>query len=106
MNDVDDPGALAAADPHDALGIVERTPEQWREAITRARSCTGLPTRHGISSIVYCGMGGSGIAGDVLAAVSSGSGTVPVQVVKGYKVPAWTGPNTLVFCASYSGNTE
>lgn len=106
MNDLDDPGVFAAADPQDALGIVERTPEQWREAITRAQSCEGLPTRHGINGIVYCGMGGSGIAGDVLAAISAEGGTVPVAVVKGYSVPAWTGPNTLVFCASYSGNTE
>ena len=106
MIDLDDPGTLAAADPHDALGIVERTPEQWLEGITRARSCEGLPTRHGISGVVYCGMGGSGIAGDVLAAIAAESGTVPVSVVKGYKVPAWAGPNTLVLCVSYSGNTE
>src|SRR5437868_13782502 len=51
-------------------------------------------------------MGGSGIAGDVLAAIAAEEGTVPVTVVKGYKLPAWTGPNTLVLCASYSGNTE
>ena len=62
MNDLDDPGSLAAVDPHDALGAVERIPEQWLEAITRARSCEGLPTRHGINGIVYCGMGGSGLA--------------------------------------------
>ena len=107
MNDLDDPGALAAADPHDALGIVERTPEQWREAVTRAQSSRAdLPTRHGINGIVYCGMGGSGIAGDVLAAIAAETGTVPVTVVKGYKLPAWVGPNTLVLCASYSGNTQ
>jgi glucose/mannose-6-phosphate isomerase len=107
VNDLDDPGGFAEADPHDALGIVEQTPEQWREAVTRARSSSDdLPTRHGISSVVYCGMGGSGIAGDVLAAIAAETGTVPVTVVKGYKLPAWTGPNTLVLCASYSGNTE
>jgi glucose/mannose-6-phosphate isomerase len=105
--DLDDPGSLAAADPHDALGIVERTPEQWSEAVTSARASRDqLPTRHGINGIVYCGMGGSGIAGDVLAAIAAETGTVAVTVVKGYKVPAWVGPNTLVLCASYSGNTE
>jgi len=106
VNDLDDPGALAAVDPHDALGAVERIPEQWLEAITRAQSCDGLPTRHGINGIVYCGMGGSGIGGDVLEAIATETGSVPVTVVKGYRLPAWTGPNTLVICASYSGNTE
>jgi len=106
VNDLDDPGALAAVDPHDALGTVERIPEQWLEAITRARSCDGLPTRHGINGLVYCGMGGSGIGGDILAAIAGETGSVPVTVVKGYQLPAWIGPNTLVICASYSGNTE
>ena len=106
MNDLDDPGALAAVDPHDSLGAVERTPEQWLEAITRARSCEGLPTRHGINGVVYCGMGGSGVGGDILAAIAAETGSVPVTVVKGYRLPAWTGPNTLVICASYSGTTE
>jgi glucose/mannose-6-phosphate isomerase len=106
VNDLDDPGSLAAVDPHDALGAVERTPEQWLEAITRAQLCEGLPTRHGINGIVYCGMGGSGIGGDVLAAIAAETGSVPVTVIKGYRLPAWTGPNTLVICASYSGNTE
>jgi len=106
VNDLDDSGTLAAVDPQDALGAVERMPEQWLEAITRARSCDGLPTRHGISSILYCGMGGSGVAGDVLAAIARETGTVPVTVVKGYHIPSWVGPNTLVICGSYSGNTE
>ena len=106
MNDLDDPGTLAEADPQDALGAVERMPEQWLEAVTRARSCDGLPTRFGINGVVYCGMGGSGVAGDVLASIAWESGTVPVTVVKGYHLPSWVGPNTLVICGSYSGNTE
>jgi glucose/mannose-6-phosphate isomerase len=106
VNDLDDRGALAAADPQDALGAVERMPEQWLEAVTRARSADGLPTRHGINGVVYCGMGGSGIGGDILSAIAWETGTVPVTVVKGYHIPAWVGPNTLVICASYSGNTE
>jgi glucose/mannose-6-phosphate isomerase len=105
--DLDDQAALEAADPQDALGAVERTPEQWLEAITRARAVApDLPSRHGIGGIVYCGMGGSGIAGDVLAAIAAETSTVPVDVAKGYRLPSWAGPNTLVICASYSGNTE
>jgi len=105
--DLDDQAALVAADPGDALGAVERTPQQWLEAVTRARaSAAELPTRHGITDVVYCGMGGSGIAGDVLAAIAADSSPVPFEIVKGYRLPSWVGPNTLVLCASYSGNTE
>jgi len=103
--DLDDPSALRAADPSDALGALERIDEQWVEATRRARAADCLPTRHGITGVVHCGMGGSGIAGDVLAAVAFGRGGAPVTVVKGYHVPAWVGPNTLVIVSSHSGNT-
>jgi glucose/mannose-6-phosphate isomerase len=106
VTDLDDTVAIASADPSDALGVVERTSVQWAEAITRARATDELPIRHGINSIVYCGMGGSGIAGNVLAALAEESGIVPVTVVKGYHLPAYAGANSLVVCASYSGNTE
>ena len=31
---------------------------------------------------------------------------VPAAVVRGYELPAWVGPSTLVVAVSYSGNTE
>jgi len=104
--DLDDLASIEQHDPHDALGVVERTSEQWREAMARARAATGLPTKHGITAIIYCGMGGSGIAGDVLCAIAATSSSVPAAVCKGYRLPAWVNQNTLVICASYSGNTE
>ena len=106
MIDLDDLAALRDADPSDALGTLERIDEQWVEAMRRARAVVGLPTRHGIGTTLVCGMGGSGIAGDVLDAVARGRGGSPVTVVKGYQLPEWVGPNTLVIACSYSGNTE
>ncbi len=103
---LDDPSTYASVDRADALGVVEATADQWAEAVRRAREPEDLPSGAGITGIVYCGMGGSGIAGDVLAAVAAEHGTVPVTVTKGYTVPAFTGPDTLVIATSYSGNTE
>jgi glucose/mannose-6-phosphate isomerase len=59
-----------------------------------------------LSRIVVCGMGGSGISGDVLQAVAAPVAPVPITVVKGYELPAFVGPETLVFAVSYSGGTE
>lgn len=106
MIDLDDLGAIAAGDPSDALGAAERVADQWAEGVRRARAANGLPSQRGITSVVYCGMGGSGIAGDVLAAIAAPTSAMPVTVVKGYTLPAFAGPNSLVICASYSGNTE
>jgi len=52
------------------------------------------------------GMGGSGIAGDVLAALCGVESPVPITVVKGYTLPGWVGANDLVCGVSCSGTTE
>src|SRR5262245_1687204 len=51
-------------------------------------------------------MGGSGIAGDVLASVANSTLPVPVTVLKQYRAPKFVGPRSLVFAVSYSGGTE
>jgi len=50
-------------------------------------------------------MGGSAIGADlVLAALPDLA--VPAAVVRGYRLPEWVGPETLVVVVSYSGQTE
>ncbi len=56
------------------------------------------------SSIVVCGMGGSGISGAILASYLELD--IPIFQIKGYKLPGHIGKNALVFIVSYSGNTE
>lgn len=92
-------------DPGNMLGAVKASAEQWIEGLARARAAT-VPTASGCSSVLYCGMGGSGIAGDVLASMAALSGRLPVVVSKGYDIPAWVDAKTFVICVSYSGNTE
>lgn len=103
---LNEPSAFASVDTADALGAVEATADQWAAAVARARAFADLPAADGISNIIYCGMGGSGIAGDVLAALAIERGSVPVTVVKGYTLPAFAGLDSLVIATSYSGNTE
>lgn len=83
-------------------------PEQVAEAIDRAAAADlgGLGKAAPFEQIVVCGMGGSGIAGDVLAALGAARLSVPVTVVKSYHVPVHVSPGTLVFAVSCSGNTE
>jgi glucose/mannose-6-phosphate isomerase len=51
-------------------------------------------------------MGGSGIAGDVLAAVAGPTCPVPVVTHRGYGLPGWVGPVDLVVAVSCSGSTR
>jgi glucose/mannose-6-phosphate isomerase len=75
-------------------------------AAATAAAAGPLPSGSGISSIVVLGMGGSGIGGNVVSAIAGPSAPVPVVVVKDYDLPAFVGPDSLVFACSFSGNTE
>ena len=93
----------------DTLGMFEATlelPEQLEAAAITSAQVAGLPPAEGISSVVVLGMGGSGISGDVLAAVAGPVSPVPVVVSKQYECPSFVGPDTLVFAVSFSGDTE
>jgi len=58
------------------------------------------------SSIVFCGLGGSAIYGDLLSDYLIDELQIPFKVVRGYNLPSYTNDDTLVIISSYSGNTE
>jgi glucose/mannose-6-phosphate isomerase len=82
-------------------------PEQVAAAATLAAGAEGsLPDHEDVENVVVLGMGGSGIAGDIVAAVAAPFMSVPVTVTKGYEAPSFVGEGTLCFAISYSGDTE
>ena len=94
-------------DSLDFAGAVASLPEQFGEALAAAASVDLEPlSGKGLTNIAVCGMGGSGISGDVLATAGSPELTVPVTVLKQYRAPRFVGPSTLFFAMSYSGGTE
>lgn len=54
---------------------------------------------------VLVGMGGSGIAADIVADILAPNNIV-VHVVHDYDIPAWVDEDTIVIATSYSGDTE
>lgn len=60
----------------------------------------------GITSIVLAGMGGSALAANIIKNWLYDNLMVPFEVVRGYNLPDYIGPDTLVVISSYSGNTE
>ncbi|MCS7284549.1 MAG: bifunctional phosphoglucose/phosphomannose isomerase [Hydrogenobacter thermophilus] len=59
------------------------------------------------AGIVFSGMGGSGIVGDLAKLLLEKSQIdVPVLSVRDYALPSYVKENWAVFCVSYSGNTE
>jgi glucose/mannose-6-phosphate isomerase len=88
------------------FALAEAFPEQVQAAFRRTSSVSGLPAREDIENVVVLGMGGSGMAGEVLAAVASPLLAVPVTLVNGYECPHFVGESSLVFAVSASGGTE
>ena len=105
MIDLDDVGALRALDAGDMLGAIASMPQHARTAYDAAMTTDGLPIADGVTAMAFCGMGGSGIAGDVLRATYGDRLIVPLEVVRSPVLPAWVGPHSLVVCSSYSGGT-
>lgn len=105
---LDDPEALAEADPGEMLRHVASAAAQVREARLLATeagidrvSAGGRPR-----AVVIVGMGASGTVGDLLGAVCGLGCPVPVTTIRGHRLPGWVGVADLVIAVSRSGSTE
>ncbi len=107
LDRLDDPTALIEFDPSEMLRAVATSGSQVRASLTAARetSLTALALDTRPRAIVVTGMGGSGISGDVLAAVTAATGSIPMIVHRGYGLPGWVGAADLVMAVSCSGST-
>ncbi|SEM80109.1 bifunctional phosphoglucose/phosphomannose isomerase [Nonomuraea pusilla] len=105
---LDDQHHLTAADPGGMLPAVASSAAQVRTGHRTAveSGLEGLAARGRPRAIVVAGMGGSGIAGDVLAAVCGNGSPLPIITVRGYQLPGWVGAADLVIGVSCSGQTE
>ena len=58
------------------------------------------------AQVLYLGMGGSAIGGDIVRIWATQLGKMPMIVNRDYRIQAWVNRQTLVIASSYSGNTE
>jgi len=105
---LDDLSLLEAADPGGMLRQAASAAAQVRtSARVTAETDLGAVTSAGRPrSIVVTGMGGSGVAGEVLAAVCGPGSASPVLAQHDYRLPGWVGAADLVIAVSCSGTTE
>lgn len=96
----------AAVDSLDLARAVAGLPEQMEAALASSQATQGAVDGSRIANVVVMGMGGSGVAGDIVSALAAPLMPVPVAVAKGYECPAFIGPTTLAIAVSFSGNTE
>jgi glucose/mannose-6-phosphate isomerase len=97
--------AIARVDPSGQLDDVLAIPEHLRDALWRAESAI-MQDWDASAGLVVAGMGGSAIGGALARAALGDHATRPIFVTRAYGLPPWTTPDTMVLCASYSGDTE
>jgi glucose/mannose-6-phosphate isomerase len=100
-----DRGSIAAIDEERQLDDIVRTPDQLRDALWRVESAN-LAAHDCPGGLIVAGMGGSAIGGELALAALGDRAIRPIVVARGYGLPSWTTPETMVLCSSYSGNTE
>jgi glucose/mannose-6-phosphate isomerase len=97
--------AIARVDPSNQLGDVLALPEHLRDALWRVESAI-MQDWDTTAGLVVAGMGGSAIGGALARAAMGDHASRPIFVTRAYGLPPWTTPDTMVLCASYSGETE
>lgn len=105
VEDFLDRAAVAAVDSESLLGDVEAQPHQLEDALWRVGSA-GIAAGERPGGLLVCGMGGSAIGGDLAAAAIGRRARAQLRTVRGYGLPPGARPDSLVLCASYSGETE
>ncbi len=105
MMNLDNLKDIRRYDKKDMARLLANFPHQCSRAIKIALS-SPLPSYKKIDRILVCGMGGSGIGGEIVKTLVEEELRIPLVVNKDYHIPEFVNSKTLVFSVSYSGNTE
>lgn len=100
---LDDEGNIAKVDKHGMLRLIRALPDEMATLLERP-----VPKLHGLeghTNIVFSGMGGSGIVGDIIRSWLGPKAGIPFFVNRGYDIPPFVGHGTLFLAVSFSGNT-
>jgi len=100
---LDDPAAIRKIDRSDILSVMERMPERLVLAPDAGSTCHLSVDRP--ANVVFGGVGGSGIVGDILSDYCRDAIQTPVAVCRSVRIPRFVGAKTLFVAISYSGET-
>jgi glucose/mannose-6-phosphate isomerase len=100
-----DRAAVEAVDSTRQAAEIGDLAAHLRDAVWRVDSASIAPfdTPGGV---IVAGMGGSAVGARLALGALGPRLTRPFFAADGYALPSWTGPEHLVLCSSYSGNTE
>lgn len=87
--------------------LVAQFPKQIADAIEIAlKSALSFDVNKKFDHVVICGMGGSGMGGQMVCKLFASQSPIPIVLVQDYELPAFVNEKSLVIGSSYSGSTE
>jgi len=101
---LDDPKAMQKIDASDMLSAIEKTPDRLKPPADAESTCHINVERPTV--VVFGGLGGSGIAGDILADYCRDASEIPVMVSRSVGLQRFVGEGALFVAVSYSGDTQ
>ena len=111
MIDLDDISVYEKLDPSGLRLRLNGLPEQCGQAWLEAKR-TSIPDELSrCTEVIVAGMGGSAIAGDLVADLAGPASSTPIRVVRDFRIPGLipgqaSQPRQLVVVCSFSGETE
>ncbi len=111
MVELDDQSVITQLDSSGLRDRLRDLPEQCTLAWSEAKGSRFPVEWRGCSEVVIAGMGGSAIAGDLVADLAGPDCKTPIRVVRDFTIPGLSagrcpGAGPLVIVCSYSGETE
>jgi glucose/mannose-6-phosphate isomerase len=107
MYDLDNPELINSFDKSNMKDILSSFADQYSETKNIAQNFDKIPSSYkDFRNIVFSGMGGSAIGGDLIRTLFGDECPIPVVVNRDYNIPKFVDHSTLFISASYSGNTE
>lgn len=104
--DLDDPATFGQLDRRDMVGLASQFPQQCQHAIELGDRFQLPPDLRNPQQLVFAGLGGSGLGGELVARLFERELPIPAMVSQRYQPPGFLNSDSLLFCISYSGNTE
>ena len=103
---LDDVSRVQSVDTKGMLRLINELPEQCETALGIGRNYVVEPLETKPNMVFITGVGDSGIAGDMTAAILSEEIDVPVESDHGGRLPKCVGEESLVLVVDYSGKSE
>jgi len=88
-----------------AWELIKESPSMYRRGLEAGEKTGNEIQVRDVRSIIFIGMGGSGVVGDITRDLITAPYTKPLHIVKDYNIPFPVSRDDLVIAVSYSGTT-